>query len=88
MAGRVPGGALSVAATEALQSMDLVKILRAYVISAITCAPGYKALVLDKETMKICSTMFGRSELADSNVVHIERLDEGGDKHPHPELKV
>jgi hypothetical protein len=61
--------------SEALMQMDLDKILRAYLMTAISSAPGYKALLLDKETMRTCSTMFGRSELADSNVVHIERLD-------------
>jgi vacuolar protein sorting-associated protein 45 len=68
--------------------MDLVRILRAYVVAAIASVAGYKALVLDKETMKILSTMFGRSELAESNIVHIERLDAPEVKEqPHPELK-
>jgi vacuolar protein sorting-associated protein 45 len=74
---------------EALQNMDLVRILRAYVLAAIASTTGYKALVLDKETMRILSTMFGRSELAENNVIHIERLDAAEVKEqPHPELKV
>lgn len=79
---------MSVQASQALQEMDLVKILRAYIQSAISSTNGYKALILDKETMRICSTMFGRTEFADNNVVHIERIDEGGEKQPHSELKV
>ncbi len=76
-------------AAEALQAMDLVKILRAYVHTAIVSAPGYKALLLDKDTMKTCSTMYGRSELADLGVVHVERIDTTDQQQkPHPELKV
>lgn len=67
---------------EALQQMDLEKIARAYVSTAIN-TPGYKALLLDRETMKTCSTLFGRTELAESNVVHIERLDGQVDQQKH-----
>eukprot|EP00197_Chlamydomonas_leiostraca_P009713 CAMPEP_0202866444 /NCGR_PEP_ID=MMETSP1391-20130828/7558_1 /ASSEMBLY_ACC=CAM_ASM_000867 /TAXON_ID=1034604 /ORGANISM="Chlamydomonas leiostraca, Strain SAG 11-49" /LENGTH=607 /DNA_ID=CAMNT_0049546387 /DNA_START=64 /DNA_END=1887 /DNA_ORIENTATION=+ len=84
---RAGPGSMSVQASQALQDMDLVKIIRAYIQAAITSTAGYKALILDKETMKICSTMYGRSELSDSNVMHVERIDEGGEKHPHLELK-
>jgi vacuolar protein sorting-associated protein 45 len=75
---------------EALMQMDLDKILRAYVSSAIGAAPGYKALLLDRETMRTCSMLFGRSELADGNVVHIERLDAASveQQKSHPELRV
>ncbi|KAL6760251.1 Sec1-like protein [Haematococcus lacustris] len=66
--------------------MDLVRVLRAYVLDAVS-GGGYKALILDKDTMRVCSTMFGRSELADMNVVHIERLDGPDPKENHPELK-
>jgi hypothetical protein len=67
--------------------MDLEKILRAYVQTAITSVTGYKALLLDKETMRTCSTLVGRSELADSGVVHIERMDANAQQQAHPELK-
>lgn len=69
--------------------MDLVKILRAYVLQMVEEVQGYKALVLDKETMRIVSTLYGRTELADHSVVHIERLDTaGGEGKEHMELKV
>lgn len=67
---------------------DLEQILRAYVQTAINSVSGYKALLLDKETMRTCSTLVGRSELADSGVVHIERLDASEPLQVHPELKV
>lgn len=49
--------------------------------------PGYKALLLDKDTMRITSTQFGRTELAEHNVVQIERID-SNDSKEHLELKV
>ena len=49
--------------------------------------PGYKALMVDKDTMRICSTLFGRTELAEHSVVHVERLDTTDSKQ-HLELKV
>ncbi|KAG2488981.1 hypothetical protein HYH03_012422 [Edaphochlamys debaryana] len=36
--------------------------------------------------MRICSNLFGRTELAEHNVVHVERLD-APDSRPHSELK-
>jgi hypothetical protein len=82
--------------SDALQAMDLVKIVRAYVQAMVDETSGYKALLLDKETMRIVSTLYGRTELAEHSVVHIERIDThsggaGGDGAPgqeHPELKV
>lgn len=49
--------------------------------------PGYKALLVDKDTMRVASTLFGRTELAEHSVVHVERLDSNEGKN-HPELKV
>lgn len=49
--------------------------------------PGYKALLVDKDTMRVCSTLFGRTELAEHSVVHVERLD-SSDSKQHLELKV
>jgi hypothetical protein len=72
--------------SEALAQMHLIKILRAYMLHMVGEVPGYKALVLDKDTMRISSTQFGRTELAEHNVVHIERLD-GNDSKEHLELK-
>jgi hypothetical protein len=51
--------------------------------------PGYKALILDKESMRMFSPLCGRSELADKDVVLVERLDGRDDKkREHQELKV
>eukprot|EP00775_Hariotina_reticulata_P002080 gene2080-2399_t len=72
--------------SEALAQMHLVKILRAYILQMIEEVPGYKALLLDKDTMRISSTQFGRTELAEHNVVHVERLD-SPDSTEHLELK-
>jgi hypothetical protein len=72
--------------SEALAQMHLIKILRAYMLHMVGEVPGYKALVLDKDTMRISSTQFGRTELAEHNVVHIERLD-SNDSKEHLELK-
>ncbi|WIA34599.1 hypothetical protein OEZ86_012919 [Tetradesmus obliquus] len=72
--------------SEALAQMHLIKILRAYMLHMVGEVPGYKALVVDKDTMRICSTQFGRTELAEHNVVHIERLD-SNDSKEHLELK-
>jgi len=60
----------------ALSAMDLVKITQAYVQQMVDeVQGGYKALLLDKETMRIVSTLYGRNELAEHSVVHVERLD-------------
>lgn len=72
---------------EALAQMDLRKIVRAYIQQMVDEVPGYKALLLDKDTMRICSTLFGRTELGDHGVFHVERLD-GGEGKDHMELKV
>ncbi|PNW80892.1 hypothetical protein CHLRE_07g333950v5 [Chlamydomonas reinhardtii] len=66
--------------------MDLWKIMRSYVGSMIEGAPGYKGLVLDKETMRICANLYGRTELAEHNVVHVENLEKP-DGRAHNELK-
>lgn len=72
--------------SDALSQMNLSKILRAYIAGMIEDTPGYKALLLDKETMRTCSTLYGRSELADQSVVHSERIDSNEGKD-HMELK-
>lgn len=74
--------------SDALNNMDLVKIVRAYLQQAIDEVPGYKGLLLDKDTMRICSTMYGRSEFADHSAVCIERIDENWGLKEHQELKV
>jgi vacuolar protein sorting-associated protein 45 len=73
--------------SEALAQMHLIKILRAYILQMVGEVPGYKALLLDKDTMRICSTQFGRTEMAEHNVVHVECLD-SPDSTEHLELKV
>ena len=73
--------------SSALAQMNLTKILRAYVQQMVDEVQGYKALLLDKDTMRICSTQYGRTELGEHNVVHVERLDSNEGKE-HMELKV
>lgn len=76
--------------------MDLVKIVRAYVQQMVDEVQGYKALLLDRETMRVVSTLYGRTELAEHGVVLIERLDlaappafgGAGAGKEHMELKV
>lgn len=60
---------------DALALMDLTKIMRAYVGGMLESISGYKGLLLDKETMRSCSTLFGRTELAEHNTVHVEKID-------------
>lgn len=72
--------------SEALAQMHLTKILRTYILQMITEVPGYKALLVDKDTMRVASTLFGRTELAEHSVVHVDRLD-SNDSKQHPELK-
>ena len=78
------------AKSAALAAMDLAKIVRAYLQQAVDEAVGYKALLLDKETMRIVSTLYGRSELAEHGVVHVERIETGAgaEGKEHMELKV
>jgi hypothetical protein len=73
--------------SDALAQMNLSKILRAYMHQMVEEVPGYKAFLLDKETMRVCSTLYGRTELADHSLVHIERVD-GNDGADHVNLKV
>lgn len=69
--------------------IDLVLLLRAYLHTALSAVPGYKALVVDRDTMRMCSTLCGRSELAERDVVHVEQLDHPtASKKAHLELKV
>jgi hypothetical protein len=84
-------GSLAVeqAKQDALARLDLVAVVRAYVLGVVDAAQGYKGLLLDKETMRVASTLWGRTELAEHNVVNIERIDnEDPGRRPHKELKV
>ncbi|KAI8467801.1 MAG: SM/Sec1-family protein [Monoraphidium minutum] len=89
MASQARSNAVEKERSAALAQMDLTKILRAYVQQMVHEVQGYKALLLDKETMRIVSTLYGRTELADHGVVHVERLDAaaGGEGKEHMELK-
>lgn len=71
---------------EALATMDLVKIMRGYVLAVANAATGYKALVVDKDTIKTASLLLGRTELGEHSVVLVERLETKGKSHG--ELKV
>jgi hypothetical protein len=71
----------------ALATMDLTRIMRGYIQQAVDeLGSGYKGLLLDAETMRVCSTMFGRTELSDHAVVCVERIDKNGGM-AHKELK-
>lgn len=73
----------------ALAAMDLTAIMRAYINQAVGEGSGYKALLLDRETMRVVSTIYGRSQLAEHGLVHVERLEEAvGDGKDHSELSV
>jgi hypothetical protein len=72
---------------DALAQMNLTKILRAYLHQMVEDVSGYKAFLLDKDTMRVCSTLYGRTELAEHSLVHIERID-GNDGAEHINLKV
>lgn len=80
------GNVLDKQRNEALNLMELSEIMRAYVSGMIEANEGYRAFLLDSETMRICCTLFGRTEFGEHNVVHIERLDKNSGKE-HPELK-
>jgi hypothetical protein len=67
--------------------MDLSKIVRSYIKCMLEGPQGYKGLILDKETMRICSTLYGRTELAEQNVVHVEYIEKN-DGRNHSELTV
>ncbi|MEW5315729.1 MAG: hypothetical protein WDW38_007136 [Sanguina aurantia] len=67
--------------------MDLTKIVRAYLGTLSDAATGYKAIILDKDTMRVASTLFGRSEFAEHNVVHVEKLEDQETHKEHTELK-
>ena len=67
--------------------MDLVKVARAYVDRMLDEVPGYKALLVDKDTVRILSTIYTQSELGTQNVFCTERID-NNDSRDHMELKV
>ncbi|GIL89317.1 hypothetical protein Vretimale_11146 [Volvox reticuliferus] len=70
---------------EALTNLDLLKIMRSYIKCMLEGPQGYKGLILDKETMRICSNLYGRTELAEQNVVHVEYIEKN-DGRNHSEL--
>lgn len=86
--GRSANTAVDKLRTDALATMDLTKIVRAYLGTLSDAATGYKAIILDKDTMRVASTLFGRSEFAEHNVVHVEKLEDQETNKEHTELKV
>lgn len=75
------------AKAEALSSMDLVAIVRGYLLGVVSSTPGYKALVLDSDTLRCAGSIMGRVEMGEHGVVLVERIHEVGVKR-HEELKV
>ncbi|KAF8063735.1 VPS45 [Scenedesmus sp. PABB004] len=86
MGSRAGAVALDKERSEALAGMHLTRIVRAYILAMVGEVPGYKALLLDRDTLRIVSTQFGRTELAEHSVVAIERMD-AGETAQHLELK-
>jgi hypothetical protein len=76
------------AKTDALQHMDLAKIMRGYILGIVNAAQGYKALIVDKDTMRVASSLLGRTELGEHNIVLVERLEAQAQGKHHEELKV
>lgn len=72
---------------DALAKMDLVKITRSYIEKMLDSVPGYKALLVDKETVRILSTVFTQTELGIHDVFCTERID-AKEQTKHNELKV
>ena len=66
---------------------DLFKIERSYIEHLLDAVPGYKALLVDKETLRIVSTVLTQTELGARDVFCTERLD-SHDAAEHNELKV
>jgi vacuolar protein sorting-associated protein 45 len=88
MASSVRGGvANEKAKADALQHMDLAKIMRGYIIGIVNAAQGYKALIVDKDTMRVTSSLLGRTELGEHNIVLVERLEAQAQGKHHEELK-
>ncbi|GMH43449.1 hypothetical protein BSKO_11371 [Bryopsis sp. KO-2023] len=71
---------------EALAKMDLLKIVRAYVEKMLDQVPGYKALLVDRETVRTLSTVYTQTELGTRNVFCTERID-STESREHKELK-
>lgn len=72
---------------EALKRMDLQTISKNYIEKAISETEGYKALLMDTDTIRVISTVITQSELGENNVFHTERID-GNSNEMHKELKV
>jgi hypothetical protein len=93
------GAAVDKDRSAALAGMDLVRILRAYVQQMVDEVPGYTALLLDRETMRVISTLYGRTARADPGGGHSARVAAhaaagpsgaagGRENEEHMELKV
>lgn len=66
---------------------DLFKIARSYIEKMLDVVPGYKALLVDRETLRILSTALTQTELGGHDVFCTERVD-AHDAAQHSELKV
>lgn len=72
---------------EALSKMDLVQVVRAYVERMLDKVDGYKALLVDKDTVRVISMVYTQTELGTRSVFCTERIDANAGKQ-HMELKV
>jgi len=65
---------------------DLFNISRSYIEKMLDVVPGYKALLVDRETLRILSTALTQTELGAHDVFCTERVDTH-DSAQHSELK-
>ncbi|CAG0919451.1 unnamed protein product [Notodromas monacha] len=68
--------------------MSVIDAVRAYIQKMIDNAgPGLKALLMDKETTSIVSTVYSQSEVLAKEVFLFERIDSGGYRSSMPHLR-
>ena len=72
---------------DASAKTDLFNIARSYIEKMLDTVPGYKALLVDRETLRILSTALTQTELGTHDVFCTERVDTH-DAAQHSELKV
>ena len=68
--------------------MSVIEAVRGYIQKMIDNAgPGLKALLMDRETTSIVSTVYSQSEVLAKEVFLFERIDSGGYRSSMPHLR-
>jgi vacuolar protein sorting-associated protein 45 len=68
--------------------MSVIEATRLYIQKMIDHAgPGLKALLMDRETTSIVSSVFSQSEVLAKEVFLFERIDSGGYRSAMPHLR-